>query len=172
MKNHLDLATTHYFASEEARWKTCLIAAAHVGEHQNGFSRELANQLGFRDVSRVSDLADAGRARKELGLPFRIVSRFRVSVFTYAWKVINAGHDPQEVSQVLLDMLAEWDRFYMADVTEGLAGHFNMPVRELKPLPLLDKLVTWGASKVSHKDRPAWDQATQTIRRILHEHTP
>lgn len=164
---HLDLATRHYFASEDERWKTCLIAAAHVGEHQNGFVRELANELGFRDVSRISDFADAGRARKELGLPFRIVRQFRISVFTYCWKVIQAGNDPQEIAQTLLDMLEEWDRFFMADVTEGLAGKFSMPVRELKPLPLLDKLVTWGAQKVSHQDRPDWDQATQTIRRIL-----
>ena len=170
MTDHLDLAENALRAGEARKWIACLICARYIGERINGFAQELADRMGYNDVSRISDLADAGRARKALRMKAKDVYRFRISVFTYCWKVIQQGNDPHLVKLALLDMLEEWHRPKMKDVTDALAGMFDMPPKEITAqswLKTLDRMVSWGEQKLDHEDKTAWFASTKIQREIL-----
>lgn len=170
MINYIDLAEQALHGSERHKWAACLIAAHNVGKRNNGWAQELADRMGYNDVSRISDLADAGRARKALRMKAKDVYRFRISVFTYCWKVIQQGNDPHLVKLALLDMLEEWHRPKMKDVTDALAGMFDMPPKEITAqswLKTLDRMVSWGEQKLDHEDKTAWFASTKIQREIL-----
>lgn len=170
MTDHLALAEKALHGSEQKKWAACLIAARYVGERQNGWAQELADRLGYTDVSRISDLADAGKARKALRMKASEVYKFRISVFTFCHKVIKQGNDPHLVALVLKEILEEVPRPKMKDVTDILAGTFNVPTREPTAgtwLKTLDRMVSWGAQKIDHQHRKEWDEHTAGIRRIL-----
>jgi hypothetical protein len=94
-------------------------------------------------------------------------------VFTFCNRVLRSGASPEAVKEVLYDFLEEFDRPKMKDVTDALSVTFGVPFREYTAkngLRDLDKLVSWGASKVDHVHRIEWDKATKTIREILKVH--
>lgn len=170
MIDPLDLAEKALHGSERHKWAACLIAARYVGERYPNWSRDLADRMGYTDVSRISDLADAGKARKAMKMKACDVYRFRISVFTFCWKIIKSGNDPSDVAVVLEEILEEIPRPKMSDVTNNLAGKFGVPLREPTAqtwLKALDRMVSWGARKIDHKYREEWDAATKTIREIL-----
>ncbi len=170
--NYVDIAERALLSGEQGRWKAALIASTQIGEYKHGFAQELASRMGYSDVSRISDLADAGRARRALKMPAREVLKFRLSVYTFCWRVLQAGAEPEAVREVLYDFIEEFDRPKMKDVTDALSATFGVPIREYTAtswLKTLDRLVSWGASKVDHVHREEWNRATSAIRKILKE---
>jgi hypothetical protein len=178
MTDYLAAAETALRSSEDRRWVACIICAHKIGTYENGFAQELASRMGYADVSRISQLADAGRAwikmRPYMGQARNLLrQKFRISIYTYCNRIIMKGHAPELIVESLKEMSEEWDRPKDKDVKDGLSGRFGLPPREIttkRLIKYLDELVSWGARKVDHEDRPSWDLSTQTIRRIVRKH--
>jgi hypothetical protein len=168
--DYITLAEKALRGSEQSKWTACLVSACMVGEYYHGYARSLAEKMGY-EVSRISDFADAGRARKALKMPFRDVSMFSIGCFTHSWKVIKSGVAPEDLREFLYEIITELgNRPNDHQVKELMNGRFDIPVREPTAktwLKMLDRLVSWGASKVDHVHRSEWDNATKTIREIL-----
>ncbi len=174
MEYYLSLAARKLSESDRDRWVAAVICAEKVGKHGD-FARQLAERRGT-SIYRIYDLADAGRAWRELR---RYMSKderdkFRLDVFTAAWRVLKAGHPPELVAQFFREVLEEISHPVMSEVVSWLFGRFDMPLREPTPethLKRFNALVSWGARKINAVDRPQWDEATGTIRALLKKYS-
>lgn len=163
----LSLAADLYQKGDAYRWKFALVAARIVGQYQNGATQELADKIN-RSVSRVEDLADAGKAWRVLchHIPREYRDGHGTSVFTHAWRLLKLGID----SEALADALVELEGHRPESVKSHLSGFFGLPEREVKPETWkrrMDDLIAHLDKRVMAEERKEWERCTTYLRGLI-----
>ncbi len=167
MTDYLTLAEQALKKGDASKWDACIYLSEIVGKYEKGVVQDFANRVGY-DVSRLSDFAAAGTSWKVLKSHITEKERncFKTDTFTHANKLLE-HHPPDEVAQVLKDILEVSPKPTLSKAKELLDGHFGIVPKEVVPLKQIEHLESWGEKKLEIVDKAAWGACTKTLRSIL-----